>query len=82
MIKLTQLLNELEINDPNISHEKVFNYYNSAFLNNNSSHFLKITKPIMVKYGYKFPSGAKEFIMSLNQQTLNKLYRELKSAFN
>lgn len=82
MIKLTQLLSELGINNPNITAEEVWHYYTYICTSISHNDFIRIVKPIVVKYGYKFPMGARDFIMSLDQQVLNKFYRELKSEFN
>ena len=75
-------INKLQINNPNKTAEEVMDYYESAFSNIDYANFIRIVKPIVYKYGYKFPMGVRDFIMSLDQQTLNKLYRELKSEFD
>jgi len=75
-------INELEIDNPNKTAEEVYDYYTSMCTSISIKDFIHIVKPIVVKYGYKFPMGARGFIMSLDKKTLNQLYRELKSEFN
>ena len=87
-IKLTQLLNELEINNPNPTPEEVYNYYINNILYNDNE-FGAGTKGWdeyeSIKYNYsqkyKWLEGLVIYnynLKKLSQSDLNKFYRELK----
>lgn len=85
-IKLTQLLNELEINNPNPTPEEVYYYYRNNILYNDDE-FGAGTKGWdeyeSIEYNYsqkhKWLDGLDKYnFKQLPQSDLNKFYRELK----
>lgn len=83
MIKLTNILNELSVNNPVVTPEKVFNYYVSDIYNNiNYSLIIEdyavLCKPYCEKYDILvLISDIREF-ERLSQSDLNSLYNKMR----
>lgn len=83
MIKLTQLLSELDINNPNITVNEVWEYMYSYIYGNSKIHWGdEFWKPIWIKYAKKYRindgSLGPIYFKKLSQSDLNKLYNEMK----
>lgn len=83
MIKLMQLIKELQVNNPNVSINDVWDYYKdviNAIRDQNSWNEWNIIRSYYEdKYGIMSMCLWSEFAQAqLSQSDLNKLYRELK----
>ena len=76
MIKLTNLINELGINKPNITSLEVYNLWDKCVKAKLSdSNFIEIFE----QYGYNVGEWVSEWLNSLHPSILNKIYYELQS---
>jgi hypothetical protein len=86
MIKLTQLISELGINNPNKTAEEVEKYYRENIYHNDNEFnvdgngwkkYKEICKPYMEKYGMNYWLSTDSFYQ-LSQSDLNQFYKEMK----
>ncbi len=87
MIKLTDILNELEINNPRVTVEKAKQYfsdnilYNDIEFNGNGKGwkgYIQICKPYCKKYGFMCDLIGLNTLEKLSQQDLDKFYNEMR----
>jgi len=92
MIKLTQLINELGINNPNVTAEEVNIYYVKNIYNGHAfslnlfnqnneddcwKEYVRICQPYLKKYGMNYWLSTDNFYQ-LSQSDLNQFYKEMK----
>lgn len=88
MIKLTQILNELSVNNPAITPEKASKYYwvNIHFADNNEfrgpnsgwQEYIRLCNPYCEKYDiYMYLSNVEDF-KKLSQQDRNRFYNKMR----
>ena len=88
MIKLTNILNELEINNPNITPEKAHTYFVYNILNNNNElhsysqgwkDYIQLCEPYCKKYDIFLVISQLDEFKQLSQSDLNTFYKQIRS---
>jgi hypothetical protein len=84
MIKLIDIFNEIKINEPGITWDKIIDFINGYIERKDS--ISSIFYPILKKYGYFGKSRESngtidDFLKTLSNVELSKLYSELKQNF-
>ena len=84
MIKLTDILNELSINNPAITPEKVYNYFelniwlDDIHNNINWNDYIQLCKPYMKKYNIDYVISNIDEFEELSKSDLIKFYNEMR----
>ena len=86
MIKLTDILNELEINNPNITPEKAHKYYNDNIDANyvefgvnkqGWEDYIQLCEPYCKKYDIFLVISQLDEFKQLSQSDLNQFYKQM-----